>query len=115
MSMPYTSQSVVSRMRLERWCPIKPFTPSINTFFIFISLTIKFESLCAKTLREFRRAHCYAIQFKAYHAQHTLPADRISLAFLDVERGLLSRCRASRYQRLQNTHVLRQLHTAFRR
>src|SRR5260364_221320 len=33
MSMPNTSQSAVSRMRLERLWPIKPFTPRIRIFF----------------------------------------------------------------------------------
>src|SRR5260364_400087 len=33
ISMPNTSQSAISRMCLERFCPIKPFTPRIRIFF----------------------------------------------------------------------------------
>ena len=36
MSMPKTSQSVVSRMRLDRWWPMKPLTPRIRTFFMSV-------------------------------------------------------------------------------
>src|SRR5712664_2041761 len=34
MSMPYTSQSVVARMRLDRWWPMKPLTPRIRIRFM---------------------------------------------------------------------------------
>src|SRR5258705_2920096 len=34
MSMPYTSQSVAARMRLDRWWPMKPLTPRMRIRFI---------------------------------------------------------------------------------
>src|SRR5215217_5033307 len=34
MSMPYTSQSVVSMMRLDKWWPMKPLTPRMQIFFM---------------------------------------------------------------------------------
>src|SRR5689334_412207 len=40
MSMPYTSQSVVSRMRLDRWWPMKPLTPRMRTFFMEWALVL---------------------------------------------------------------------------
>src|SRR3990167_7258065 len=108
ISMPYTSQSVVARMRLDKWWPMKPFTPRINTFFIAISLMIEFKSCCAMLCGELRRAHLDTIQLEAHHAQHALPANRVSLAFLDVERGLLIGDRASGVQGLQDAHRLAQ-------
>src|SRR5574340_170305 len=87
MSMPYTSQSVVARMRLDRWWPMKPFTPSISTFFIAISLMIEFKFRCAIFRGELRRAHLGTLQLEAHHSQHALPADRIRLFILDVKRG----------------------------
>src|SRR5258706_875667 len=34
MSIPYTSQSVAARMRLDRWWPMKPLTPRIRIRFM---------------------------------------------------------------------------------
>src|SRR4051812_47014387 len=36
MSMPYTSQSVAPRMRLERWWPMKPLTPIIRMRLVIV-------------------------------------------------------------------------------
>src|SRR6267378_3609160 len=42
MSMPNTSQSVVARMRLDRWWPMKPLTPRMRMRFIEAGFSFSF-------------------------------------------------------------------------
>src|SRR5574340_1137996 len=90
---------------MDRWWPMKPFTPRISTFFIFISSTIKFKFPRAVLRRELCRVQLDSIQLEAHHAQHAAAADRISLAFFHVEDRLFLACHcALGHQRLQDAH-----------
>src|SRR5271169_3712780 len=106
ISIPYTSQSVVARMRLDKWCPMKPFTPRIKTFFISSSLTIEFKFFRAVFCGELCRACLDAVQFEAHHAQQAAAADGISPSLFHVEGGSLVLNPALGHQRLQDAHVL---------
>ena len=108
MSIPYTSQSVVARMRLDKWWPIKPFTPRIKTFFISFSLTIKLKFFRAILHSKFLSTYRHPIQFEVHYAQHATPADRIRLAFFHIKSRNRSNHCALGHQRLQNPHRLTQ-------